>query len=78
VTHVTVLGGRPSFNDWWVERARPATNDGEMPMLTAIIVTLIIVGALGYALRAGGGGLISRRPYNNRYNDASGAREDHF
>lgn len=46
-------------------------------MLTAIIVTLIIVAALGYALRAGGGELISRRPYNNRYNDASGAREDH-
>jgi hypothetical protein len=47
-------------------------------MLTGIIVTLIIAGALGDAMRAGGGGLISRRPYNNRYNDASGAREDHL
>jgi hypothetical protein len=47
-------------------------------MLTAIIVTLIIAGALGYASRAGGEELISRRPYNNRYNDASGAREDHL
>jgi len=47
-------------------------------MLTAIIVTLIIAGGLGYALRSGGGQLISRRPYNNRYNDASGAREDHL
>jgi uncharacterized membrane protein len=46
-------------------------------MLVAIIVTLIIVAALGYALRAGQDGqLIVRRPYNNRYNDASGARED--
>ena len=45
-------------------------------MLTAIIVTLIIAGGLGYALRSGGGQLISRRPYNNRYNDASAARED--
>jgi hypothetical protein len=47
-------------------------------MLTGIIVTFIIAGALGGAMRAGGGGLISRRPYNNRYNDASGAREDHL
>ena len=47
-------------------------------MVTATIVTLIIAGALGYALRTGGGQLISRRPYNNRYNDASGAREDHL
>ncbi len=47
-------------------------------MLTAIIVTLIIAGALGYASRAGGGQLISRRPYNNRHNDASAAREDHL
>ena len=46
-------------------------------MLAAIIVTLIIAGALGSGTRAGGERLISRRPYNNRYNDASGAREDH-
>jgi hypothetical protein len=46
-------------------------------MLSAIIVTLIVTTALGYALRtARSDGLISRRPYNNRYNDASGARED--
>jgi hypothetical protein len=51
-------------------------------MLTAIIVTLIIVAVLGYALRSGRSGRTSeaivRRPYNNRYNDASGAREDHL
>ncbi len=48
-------------------------------MLIAIIVTLLIVAALGYALRSERTGeLIVRRPYNNRYNDASGAREDHF
>jgi hypothetical protein len=47
-------------------------------MLSAIIVTLVIIAALGYALRSGRtGGLIVRRPYNNRYNDAAGAREDH-
>ncbi len=46
-------------------------------MLSAIIVTIIITTAVAYALRGGGrGGLISRRPYNNRYNAASGARED--
>ena len=48
-------------------------------MLTAIIVTLVIAGSLLYALRSDpDGSLISRRPYNNRYNDASGAREDHL
>jgi hypothetical protein len=48
-------------------------------MLVGITVTLIITGSLGYALRAGKDGeLIVRRPYNNRYNDASGAREDHL
>jgi hypothetical protein len=48
-------------------------------MFTAIIVTLIVVAVLGYALAPGRTGqLIVRRPYNNRYNDASGAREDHL
>ena len=45
-------------------------------MLTAITVTALIIVALGYAFRAGRDGTILRRPYNNRYNDASGARED--
>ncbi len=45
-------------------------------MFTAIIVTAVIVGALGYALRSGRhGDMIVKRPYNNRYSDASGARE---
>lgn len=47
-------------------------------MLTAIAVTLFIVAALGHSLRPDRDGLIVRRPYNNRYNDASGAREDHL
>jgi len=48
-------------------------------MLLAIVITLIIVVALGASLQADGTGrLISRTPYNNRYNDASGAREDHL
>jgi hypothetical protein len=48
-------------------------------MITSIIVTGIITGALGYALRSGrNGDIIVRRPYNNRYNDAAGAREDHL
>jgi hypothetical protein len=48
-------------------------------MLTAILITLIVVAALGYALRAGSGeSAILRRPYNNRYNDAAGARRDHL
>ena len=43
-----------------------------------IIVTLIIVAALGFGLRAqAGGSAIVRRPYNNRLRIATGAREDH-
>jgi hypothetical protein len=46
-------------------------------MLTSLIVTLIIAAALHYGLSGGRHDqLIIRRPYNNRYNDASGARED--
>jgi hypothetical protein len=49
------------------------------PMLSAIIISLVIVAALGYALRSRRtGDLIVRRPYNNRYSDAAGAREDHL
>ncbi|HWY89995.1 MAG TPA: hypothetical protein VNY31_04925 [Solirubrobacteraceae bacterium] len=48
-------------------------------MLTSIIVTAVIAGALGYALRHGrhgrDGDLIVHRPYNNRYDDASAARD---
>jgi len=47
-------------------------------MLIGIIVTILITGALLQGLRSGRDGLISRRPYNNRYNDASAAREDYL
>jgi len=45
-------------------------------MFTPIIVTVVVVGALGYAFRSDrSDGMINRRPYNNRYSDASGARD---
>jgi hypothetical protein len=48
-------------------------------MLVSITVTLIIIAVLGFGLRLGRhGGLIERRPYNNRYSDASGARDETF
>jgi hypothetical protein len=48
-------------------------------MLTSIVITLLVVAALGVGLRSERRGtLIVRRPYNNRYSDASGAREDHL
>jgi hypothetical protein len=47
-------------------------------MFTAIAITLLLVAALGFGLRSErSGALIVRRPYNNRYSDAAGAREDH-
>ena len=46
-------------------------------MLLGILITVLLTVGLGAALRRDGQ-LIARRPYNNRYNDASGAREDHL
>ena len=44
----------------------------------SVIVTLAIPVALGYAMRAGRHDqqMITRTPYNNRSNDASGARDE--
>jgi hypothetical protein len=47
-------------------------------MLASIFVTLLILAALAAAFsRAADRSLINRRPYNNRYSDAAGARDDH-
>jgi hypothetical protein len=46
-------------------------------MLLDIFITVFLTVGLGAALRPDRA-LIARRPYNNRYNDASGAREDHL
>jgi hypothetical protein len=46
-------------------------------MLIAIFVTSLIALGLCLGQRAGRDGLIGRRPYSNRYNDASGAREEY-
>lgn len=46
-------------------------------MLTAILITLIIVAAFAYAQRSGRvGKTIVRHPYNNIYTDAPGARQE--
>jgi hypothetical protein len=48
-------------------------------MLTSIIITVLVVATLGYGLRPRrSDASILRRPYNNRYSDAAGAREDHL
>jgi hypothetical protein len=47
--------------------------------MLAIAITVLIAAALGISLRTGRrDGLIARHAYNNRYNDAAGAREDHL
>lgn len=46
-------------------------------MLTALVITGLIIAALALGLHSGRHGrMIPRHPYNNRYSDASGARED--
>lgn len=48
-------------------------------MLTAILTTALIVLAIAIAMRGPHEErLIKRRPYNNRYNDASAARDSHL
>jgi hypothetical protein len=55
----------------------PTDKQKDNDMITAIIITLLIPLALGHSLRAGRNGpAVLRRPYNDRYNDAAGARED--
>jgi hypothetical protein len=44
-------------------------------MLSAVIIVVVIVAALANAFRPGRGDIITSRPYNNKYNDASGARD---
>jgi hypothetical protein len=47
-------------------------------MLPALLIIISVL-ALGYSIQdEQSGGLIARHLYNNRYNDAPGAREDHF
>jgi hypothetical protein len=49
----------------------------EHMIIFAIITTAIIVWALGFSLRSDRrSGLIGEHRYANRYNDATGARED--
>ena len=79
MTHLTLARRGLPFNELRAESPNRSNSEKDKPMLTAIILTLAIVAALGFALRSDSAGrLISRRPYNNRYNDASGARDDHF
>jgi hypothetical protein len=47
-------------------------------MLLTIVVTLLIIVAVAFTHTGRAGELIVHRPYNNRHNDASGAREDHL
>jgi hypothetical protein len=44
-------------------------------LLILLIMALAFIGATGAERRYS---LITRRPYNNRYNDATGARDDRF
>ncbi len=48
-------------------------------MLTQVLIfTPTVLAVAGAVAAQGHQGLISRRPYNNRYNDATGARDDRY
>jgi hypothetical protein len=53
-------------------------NRKEDLMLTAIFIVVLVGAIVAAAARSRVGEPIVRRPYNNRYNDASAAREDHL
>jgi hypothetical protein len=46
-------------------------------MLTVIFIVVLVGAVLAAAGRGRLGQPIRRHPYNNRYNDATAAREDH-
>jgi hypothetical protein len=51
----------------------------EAPMFIAIVITLLLLAMFAHVITPiGSDSLIVRRPYNNRYSDAAGAREDHL
>ncbi len=58
-------------------RSRETIPDREdQKMLTATLVTVLIALSMAFALRSPKDGeLIAKRPYENRYNDAAGARQ---
>ncbi len=47
-------------------------------MSASIIVAAVILAALANAFRPGHSDIITSRPYNNRHNPASGARDLHY
>ena len=47
-------------------------------MLTVIFVVVLVAAAFAAEGRGRLGEPIRRHPYNNRYNDATAAREDHL
>ncbi|HTB69953.1 MAG TPA: hypothetical protein VK707_03125 [Solirubrobacteraceae bacterium] len=79
MTKITERRRCAAFNRFRGWRAGAARYPKDAPMLTSTLLTLLIVIALVSALRAGRGETaIVHRPYNNRYNDAAGAREDYL
>jgi hypothetical protein len=44
-------------------------------MFASIIIAAVILAALANAFRPGRSDIITSRPYNNKYNDAAGARD---
>ena len=48
-------------------------------MTEVLLILAVVLPAIGLALRSGRrGGLIQRRPYNNRYSDATAARDHRY
>jgi hypothetical protein len=79
VRNITEPGRASSVNGIKEQGAAAETQTRKDLMMLGILTTLFLLFGLGAALRRdGSNGLIARRPYNNRYNDATGAREDHL
>jgi len=47
-------------------------------MTGIILILVVLLGAVGVALRSGRHGLILHRPYNNQHNDATAARDHRY
>jgi hypothetical protein len=77
VTQITLVRPRRCLTLGREQDGGSLDQEKEIALLASIIIALLFACGLANAMRAGRTGKsILRRPYNNLYNDAAGARED--
>ena len=77
MTQITLVRPRRCLTHGREQDGGSLDQEKEIALLASIIIALLFACGLANAMRAGRTGeSILKRPYNNPYNDATGARED--